>query len=136
GTTRDNDAPRAPTTRDRGPLEALVSPSIGVHRHLPCSTDGELWILPEPWKTQKARFPPLLGRRSLRADHRLHRPCDHTGLFEGRSNPESDKSPNMNWPPIERKRLAPYERNLTVIDEQPDPPARVLQSLEHRPLHA
>lgn len=31
-----------------------------------------LWILPEPCKTQTTRFAPFLGRRTDRADHRLH----------------------------------------------------------------
>lgn len=37
---------------------------------------GDLWIPPGPWKTQTTRFPPPLGRRELRAAHRLHRSCD------------------------------------------------------------
>ena len=34
-----------------------------------------LCILPDPRKTQRTRFPPVLGRRTPRAVHRLHRLC-------------------------------------------------------------
>lgn len=27
------------------------------------------WIVPDPWKTPSARFPPVLGRRTDRAAH-------------------------------------------------------------------
>src|SRR5207245_11199126 len=106
---------------DRAPLEVLVSPTIGVHRSLSISTDHGLWILPEPWKTQKTRFPPLLGRRSRRAAHKAPQALRSPGLFEGRSNPENDKSTTVNWSPIERKRLAPYGRNLTTRPQEKPP---------------
>jgi hypothetical protein len=44
----------------------IVAPEAA---HAVAAEAKSLWIVPEPWKTQKARFPPLVGRAQNARPH-------------------------------------------------------------------